>query len=315
MKFIDSIKDCYFNYLNFNGVASRSEYWYFALYSFLTINVAFLGFYLDGRFGPSLIGVTCQTIAVALYFSTIIPSLAVTLRRLHDIGLSGWVMLIIIIPLFGSVLFLAMMCKSHKDSKYSSDMQTSIASNRKKYISAILVVLLSLLGSAGALRSLDVYVDYEIAKGLEKLSPYEREVLTYQFKIDSGIILRAAMQTTLIPSPESAKSLKVNSGKTQLPKQISDLLEANEFWWVEKNRLTIIIGNYQSEAVSNVVFSLQKGDCDVPAKEITYLNLDFGHRLLQANSRIAYVSDLPFNYKEKFGGELICGLVISAMGR
>jgi hypothetical protein len=190
-----------------------------------------------------------------------------------------------------------------------------VASRRKKFFSVLLILFIFILGSAGALSISGAYREYKILKEIEKLSPYEKEVFSYQLKIKSGEILKVNAKLTVIEGLDDAKKLDVNKGKTQLSKDISDLLEANEFWWVEDNQLTIIIGNYRNEVVSNLVFSLQKGKCDTASGEITHLNLNFGDHPLDENSRIAYIANLPFNYNEKFGAGLNCGLIISAIGR
>ena len=85
MSFGEAIKACFQKYATFSGRARRSEYWYFYLFSFLVVLV------LDCV--PSF-GALSSIFAVAI----IIPSLAVTVRRFHDIGKSGWNFLLFVIP-------------------------------------------------------------------------------------------------------------------------------------------------------------------------------------------------------------------------
>ena len=90
MNFQTSIKTCFTKYATFSGRASRSEFWFFCLFSFLAsiitmiIDSMILGYPAEEN-GP-----------VNLIFSVLIflPSLAVGARRLHDIGKSGWWQLI-----------------------------------------------------------------------------------------------------------------------------------------------------------------------------------------------------------------------------
>ena len=90
MNFQTSIKTCFTKYATFSGRASRSEFWFFCLFSFLAgivtaiIDSMILGYPAEEN-GP-----------VNLIFSVLIflPSLAVGARRLHDIGRSGWWQLI-----------------------------------------------------------------------------------------------------------------------------------------------------------------------------------------------------------------------------
>mgnify|MGYP000879205894 CR=1 FL=1 len=80
------------NYANFEGRARRSEYWYFVLMNFL-ISIGFSILIMIANF---------FTYINALYsLAILIPSIAVGVRRLHDINKSGWYWLIIFIPLIG----------------------------------------------------------------------------------------------------------------------------------------------------------------------------------------------------------------------
>ena len=79
------------NYANFKGRARRSEYWYYTL---ATIIISIILSILDGVLGLKLgpaksSGVLCSIYALAVF----IPGLAVAVRRLHDIGKSGKLLL------------------------------------------------------------------------------------------------------------------------------------------------------------------------------------------------------------------------------
>jgi uncharacterized membrane protein YhaH (DUF805 family) len=96
-------------YATFEGRARRKEFWWFELFVFLVsfalvlAEVAVVGFdaALESSFGPS----TLFTLAI------LIPGLAVTFRRLHDIDRSAWWMLIIIIPFIGAIILLVWNCQ------------------------------------------------------------------------------------------------------------------------------------------------------------------------------------------------------------
>ena len=94
------------NYANFTGRARRAEYWYFALFNFLMM----VPFYILAMVGMLNENTVFSTLGMAVYgmmvLATLIPTLGVTVRRLHDINKSGWTYLFILIPLIGPILIL-----------------------------------------------------------------------------------------------------------------------------------------------------------------------------------------------------------------
>ena len=87
MGFSESIKTCFKKYADFSGTASRSEYWWFALFGVLV--------YLC----LVIISAASRTpLFIILGLGLLLPSLAVQVRRLRDGGFSGWLALINLIP-------------------------------------------------------------------------------------------------------------------------------------------------------------------------------------------------------------------------
>jgi uncharacterized membrane protein YhaH (DUF805 family) len=90
MTFGESVRICLRKYVTFSGRASRSELWWFVLFSFLAALIA--GF-VDG-FLREILGsdrpAGLLTLANLVALALALPSLAVSVRRLHDIGWSGW---------------------------------------------------------------------------------------------------------------------------------------------------------------------------------------------------------------------------------
>lgn len=84
-------------YTVFQGRAHRTEYWMFVLFNFIFGMV--LGI-IDGIIGTGGILYSIYALAVLL------PTLAVSVRRLHDIGKSGWWLLIGLVPVIGVVVLL-----------------------------------------------------------------------------------------------------------------------------------------------------------------------------------------------------------------
>lgn len=93
------------NYFNFSGRARRSEYWYFILFNFL-FAVAFM--ILDNLAGLAHPELGYGPLYGLYVLAVLIPGLAVTVRRLHDVGKSGWMYFIVLIPLIGAIWLLVL---------------------------------------------------------------------------------------------------------------------------------------------------------------------------------------------------------------
>ena len=103
------------NYATFTGRARRSEYWYFVLFNIIFIIVAM---FLDNIFGTTFkldtingaVSTPYGYFYIAYVLAVLIPGLAVSVRRLHDVGKSGWFYFIILIPIVGAIWLLVLAC-------------------------------------------------------------------------------------------------------------------------------------------------------------------------------------------------------------
>ena len=84
---ITATKDGFTRYADFSGVSSRSQYWYFILSTTLAAIIAQIAF---GDFGGNLVSII-----------TLLPTIAVAVRRMHDVGKSGW---FILVPIYNFIL-------------------------------------------------------------------------------------------------------------------------------------------------------------------------------------------------------------------
>ncbi|KUJ82796.1 DUF805 domain-containing protein [Microbulbifer flavimaris] len=94
------------NYVNFHGRAQRREYWYFVLFNLLIALVLSTIDSMTGWYSEEY-GLGFLSGAYALF--VLLPSLAVTVRRLHDTGRTGWWILVSLIPVVGYLVLLAFM--------------------------------------------------------------------------------------------------------------------------------------------------------------------------------------------------------------
>jgi uncharacterized membrane protein YhaH (DUF805 family) len=99
-------------YTQFDGRAQRAEYWYFFLFNTL-IAISLSVFTIMVRDESNVLG-SLYTLAV------LIPGIAVSIRRLHDVGKSGWMLLISFIPIIGAIWLLVLMVTDSNpgDNKY-----------------------------------------------------------------------------------------------------------------------------------------------------------------------------------------------------
>ena len=82
---------CLTKYVDFDGRASRSEFWWFFLFQFITVIV---------------LSVVLSILGTIASLALLLPGLAAAARRLHDIGKSGWWLLIGFVPLIGLLVLI-----------------------------------------------------------------------------------------------------------------------------------------------------------------------------------------------------------------
>lgn len=104
MGFGEAVKSCLSKYFTFSGRAPRSEYWWFTLAMVIgSIIAAMLDAVLMGANDGGLF-------SVVFSLAVCIPAISVTVRRLHDIGRTGWWWWIYLVPVIGVVVILVFAC-------------------------------------------------------------------------------------------------------------------------------------------------------------------------------------------------------------
>ncbi|MCD8539447.1 MAG: DUF805 domain-containing protein [Leadbetterella sp.] len=105
-------------YADFDGRARRKEFWMFTLfYVVFSLFAALMDDAMDMSYTDDLLsgGMISTAYALALF----IPGLAVSVRRLHDIGKSGWMILVIFIPLIGWIWLIVLHCQDSEPGSNS----------------------------------------------------------------------------------------------------------------------------------------------------------------------------------------------------
>jgi len=100
MGFGEAIQTGFSKYVNFSDRAIRSEYWYWVLF---VVIIAIVTGVIDNVTG---IPITNPIFALA----TLLPGIAVSVRRLHDMDRSGWWVLLGLIPLIGGIILIVWFC-------------------------------------------------------------------------------------------------------------------------------------------------------------------------------------------------------------
>jgi uncharacterized membrane protein YhaH (DUF805 family) len=108
--YLDALK----NYAVFGGRARRKAYW---LYTLITWIIIFILAFIDGMIGTFNAANSVGVLSGLYWLATLLPSLGVTVRRLHDTERSGWWIFISLIPLVGGIILLVFLCQdSQKDA-------------------------------------------------------------------------------------------------------------------------------------------------------------------------------------------------------
>ena len=117
-------------YAVFSGRARRKEYWMFVLFNFIfslvasLLDLAIFGLVLTTGVGP---------LYIVYIVAVFVPGLAVAVRRLHDVGKSGWYLFIILIPIAGPIWFLVLACTDSQagDNKYGPNPKEEIIAQQE----------------------------------------------------------------------------------------------------------------------------------------------------------------------------------------
>ena len=108
MGFATAVKSFWSNYTNFSGRARRSEYWFIQLFLILTnLAVAAIDLALmNGDFERFIANGGGGIVGLIWILATLVPAVAVLIRRLHDTSRSGWWALVGLLPIVGGIILL-----------------------------------------------------------------------------------------------------------------------------------------------------------------------------------------------------------------
>lgn len=123
MGFVEAVKVCLAKYATFSGRASRSEFWWFALFHALVLAGMTAVASVTALTGAQLAAQAAGVGGAAIYIVLILPMLAVTIRRLHDRNRSGWNYFWVLVPVVGGLIVLIWCCQRgvEGDNRFGPD--------------------------------------------------------------------------------------------------------------------------------------------------------------------------------------------------
>ena len=116
------------NYSNFDGRARRSEFWYYNLMNMIiVITLVILVVALVAVTQSAIIGGIIGILILLYVLGTFIPSIAVLVRRLHDVGKSGWWYFIALVPIVGTIWLLVLLFTDSQEgsNEYGANPKTN----------------------------------------------------------------------------------------------------------------------------------------------------------------------------------------------
>jgi uncharacterized membrane protein YhaH (DUF805 family) len=116
------------NYVGFSGRARRKEFWMFNLFHILFLIVAAI---LDTILGTNMSPLPYGLIYLVYSLALLLPGLAATVRRLHDVGKGGGWIFIALIPIVGSIWLLVLLCTNGQagENRFGADPKNQASFN------------------------------------------------------------------------------------------------------------------------------------------------------------------------------------------
>jgi len=121
---VAAVKSCLVKFVTFSGRASRAEYWFFFLFN---VGVMVVAVFLDQLLGTGVdldsSGSDTGLLTLIWYLVEVLPSISVSVRRLHDRNRSGWWYFFVFVPVAGPITLLIWYCMrgTSGDNRFGPD--------------------------------------------------------------------------------------------------------------------------------------------------------------------------------------------------
>lgn len=242
-------------YATFSGRATRSEYWYFVLiYSIIYTILMGIDFAI-GTFSKQLMenGSFLGFLSTAYSLVLFLPSLAVTVRRLHDINKSGWWILLIFVPIIGFIVLVIYLCTNSKeDNKYGINPKNLVDEEQKdnsssEFSNDVITQLekLSKLKEDGILTQEEFDIQkQQILSSKEKITPIENKSDKKVFIISAIFVLFLVILGAFIGLKEKFNDFSFVKTENKFGiKEINNLINLNDDFKTSCEKLRMLSPN------------------------------------------------------------------------
>jgi serine/threonine protein kinase len=150
MNLYDYFRKCLSLYFTFSGRACRREFWGYMLFSLLSgLTLAVLVLLISVPFNAPIDRV-CNTLFDVIFYALLLPSIAVSIRRLHDIGKSGYWWLFTLVPILGWGILIYFYCIEGEqgENDYGDDPKEE-SDDPSDYVDTIMVVIVGAVLAIG----------------------------------------------------------------------------------------------------------------------------------------------------------------------
>ena len=155
-------------------------------------------------------------------------------------------------------------------------------------------------------RSVEKWLNQQFATEQPK-KPFQEQVADLKDKIRSG---RLYLRYMLVSDLGESKALATDKTLTPLSKAEIEQMEAANIWWVEDNKIHVLLKNPTKHPINQFTFVLSDTDCKGSGKK-RLLQFELPS-LLEAENSVVYSSELPFDYSKVIGKGTKCGVIESA---
>ena len=265
-------------YATFSGRATRSEYWYFVLIYSITYTILMGIDFAIGTFSKQLMenGSFLGFLSTAYSLVLFLPSLAVTVRRLHDINKSGWWVLFVLVPIIGFILLVVYLCTNSKeDNKYGINPKNLANENQENNSSSessndVITQLekLSKLKEDGILTQEEFDTQkQQILSSKEKINPIENKSDKKVFIISAVFVLFLVILGAFIGLKEKFNDFSFIKAENKFGiKEINNLINLNDDFKTSCEKLRMLSPNTYDRIVPAESYywcSINNGDINL----------------------------------------------------